>query len=88
MHNLPFLRKIRDSNQCTQQYFCFYLSSGSTLERFQSMLVQHDISLTWKYQGPHLSVKLPPFRKRILLIFNNHGSHVIPKMGGLITQDS
>ena len=29
-------------------------------------LVQHDISLTCKYQGPHSPVKLPPFSKRIL----------------------
>jgi len=45
------------------------------------VLVQHAISLTCKYQGPHLPVKLPPFRKRILSTFNNHGSHVIPKVG-------
>ena len=44
-------------------------------------LVQHDISLTCKYQGPHSLVKLPPFSKRILLTFNDHGSHVIPKVG-------
>jgi len=30
-------------------------------------LVQHDISLTCKYQGPHSPVKLPPFSKRVLL---------------------
>ena len=34
-------------------------------------LVQHDISLTCKYQGPHSPVKLPPYCKRILLIFPN-----------------
>ena len=45
-------------------------------------LVQLDISLTCKYQGPHSPVKLPPFCKRVLSIFNDHGSHVIPKMGG------
>jgi len=27
------------------------------------------------------AVKLPPFSKRILLTFNDHGSHVIPKVG-------
>ena len=45
-------------------------------------LVQHDISLTCKYQGPHSPVKLPPFSKCILSTFNDHGSHVIPKVGG------
>jgi len=43
-------------------------------------LVQHDISLTCKYQGPHSPVKLPPFSKCVLSTFNNHGSHVIPKV--------
>jgi len=32
-------------------------------------LVQHDISLTCKYQSPHSLVKLPPFSKRILSLF-------------------
>jgi len=45
-------------------------------------LVQHDISLTCKYQGPYSPVKLPSFSKRVLLTFSNHGSHVIPKVGG------
>jgi len=27
-------------------------------------------------------LKLLPFIKRILLTFNNHGSHMIPKVGG------
>ena len=45
-------------------------------------LVQHDISLTCKYQGPHSPVKLLPFSKRVLSTFNDHGSHVIPKVGG------
>ena len=45
-------------------------------------LVQHDISLTCKYQGPHSPVKLPPFNNGVLSIFNDHGSHVTPKMGG------
>jgi len=45
-------------------------------------LLQHDISLTCEYQGPHSPVKLPPFSKRVLSIFNDHGSHVTPKMGG------
>ena len=45
-------------------------------------LVQHDISLTCKYQGPQSPVKLPPFSKRVLSVCNDHGSHVTPKMGG------
>ena len=47
-------------------------------------LVQHDLSLTCKYQGPHSPVKLPPFSKRVLSTFNNLGSHAIPKWAGLI----
>ena len=33
-------------------------------------LVQHDISLTCKYQGPDSPAKWPPFSKRILSTFN------------------
>jgi len=45
-------------------------------------LAQHVISLTCKYQGPHSLVKLPPFSKRVLSIFNDHESHMTPKMCG------
>jgi len=44
-------------------------------------LVQHDICLTCKYQGPHSPVRLQPSSKRVLSIFNEV-MHLSSNMGG------